>query len=391
MRGLSLSLAATLVLSAMHPSLIATPSAQPAPRDDALSALYEAGATLATLTCMETPDPSTEADAAATLTDAIGLAMGATYFEGDESSVASQIAERVSAGFGESQTCSCEAAQSVLTSQVPAYVLSGEPSPGTVVSDTMVFSQEHCKPGTVDGVLDQDATTCIALSAGNMTELSVGAGQMARAYVCGNATDPATIAATLARATVNAMEDGEKACSAAPSVRCALTDQHIQNIALAQIAGMVSGYSSGRADLSAPSCDCTASLGTARVAAVLNTTAVQAHAATCSGISDLADTYLVLATEILEPVASALKSSVGTDQCSGPSTVGTQRAGPSGATQPSSPIGAFLECAAGTDRSCCSEGFQCVNKNTFYSQCRPIERAVPTGWTGTIVACVEAP
>jgi hypothetical protein len=37
---------------------------------------------------------------------------------------------------------------------------------------------------------------------------------------------------------------------------------------------------------------------------------------------------------------------------------------------------------------CCTDGFKCVTKNAFYSQCRPSERAMPAGWSGSIVPCV---
>lgn len=35
----------------------------------------------------------------------------------------------------------------------------------------------------------------------------------------------------------------------------------------------------------------------------------------------------------------------------------------------------------------CCAGDVCVTKNEFYSQCRPADYEIPSGWDGEIVAC----
>lgn len=38
-------------------------------------------------------------------------------------------------------------------------------------------------------------------------------------------------------------------------------------------------------------------------------------------------------------------------------------------------------------KSCCRDSDQCVMKNRFFSQCRPIDKPVPNGWAGVVVDC----
>ena len=53
-------------------------------------------------------------------------------------------------------------------------------------------------------------------------------------------------------------------------------------------------------------------------------------------------------------------------------------------------MGTYDKCAGnGVDGvlDCCSDADHCVQKNMFFSQCRPVSKDIPKDWDGTILTC----
>ena len=349
------------------------------------AALSEAGSSIATLVCSEEAMPT---DQTSMLTDAIAGAQRTDCL--DDGAVAA-----ITDSFVETQTCSCASAGRIIGVQIGGVADgSADVDAETTVADLIAFSEEYCTPGSVDGVLDQDAGECIAISQGNATESATAAGLLVRDYACGNATvSAASVSSALAGAVSDALAAGEKACSPKPSVRCALEPEYVRNAAAAQVAEMVRAFDDSAMDPGVP-CTCASRLDVDAIGSALNISAPGAHEAAClSGQSDMEDTRPVMMAAMMGAVSGALAElSNATSTANVNLPPGEACVGSSAPTEaPNMAAAAFEPC--GSDPSdqgmggCCVPGFQCVVKNRFYSQCRPEERPIPADWSGEIVAC----
>lgn len=350
--------------------------------DSVATAMADAGSSIAELACSEPAVPSDEPE---TLANAIDAAKASDCLNSD--AVAS-----LGDAFDESQTCSCGAGRRVLDVQIGGLVAdsAADVSAPEVVSDVVSFAREHCTPGSVDGVLDQDATACVAISRGNASAQASEAGMLARGYACGDTNVTSDVVSiVLARAVSETLVDGEKACSPKPSVRCALTPEHVRNIATAQVAEMSHAYRTGGSLGPDPPCDCARSLDTSGIAMALNVSAVSAHMAACtSGQSDLRDTRPVIAAAIADVVADALEGLVGEDEpCVRVENQRTRRIEPFGPCGPDARVPSPGPPPGPSPGACCGAGFECMVKNEYYSQCRPEKRPAPASWSGDIRAC----
>lgn len=371
---------------------------------DVMDAFHDAGIAVAEYACREEATASGEAITGLQSASDAAVA-SACEFGADDRDGASLLATAAEDGFLEGETCSCASASTVVRISTEGAIRSavraarggqGDSTPWTqIIEDVRRYSEEHCAPGTDNGVLDQSAEECAVLSSGNATAASRNAG----ASVFGESdctVDAARAAASLARATASAIAEAERACSFSISFTCSLRDVHVHDIALAQLAGFAEGFVD-----SGCSCDVNTTAMVQRLQPALASLAVDAHSAVCqSGQSDFTDIAAPLAGSYLPPLTSELPASCEADAPT-PGQTGTRPA-PSQQAKRVARVYPYNQCGGNdyardlADRNaklvapaiasaCCVQGYECVVKSRWYAGCRVQGEAAPEGWNGTVL------
>lgn len=385
-----------LAISSVHCD---SATACPTPSD--MAALVAHGNDLATAACADPSDPAS--DPASDL-DAAARDLASTVVSVIECAdfANSNLAAQVAKGFVDSETCECASAATLIETTVQALASTAESSqdPAGPESESialfdslLVFSQNYCKPGTVDGVLDQDASKCIALSAGNLSDVSDtgahDAGLRAKAFACPLPEDRRplpldpvqNIAVALASSTSDAIKAAELACSLNPDVRCALSDAHITNIARVQSAMFLEAYAPCDASVRILANETAKTNIGASLQLALVTSALSTHDAVCSNVNaGFNDGVQVIANDLL----SSVRHFVPEGDASAPE-------GHQGIA--SRKIPPFERCGPSSSRAklnisgCCADGYQCIQKNAYFAQCRPESDPAPVEWIGTVFSC----
>ena len=300
------------------------------------------------------------------------------------------ISGEVASAFVDAQTCSCGSATSIIQSTV-ASVAEGAldevtledltPFAQSAIDTIIVFAQNRCEPGTVDGVLDQDASACVALTSGNATlPGSSSAGSLARTLLACGATGTATVetvAALLGNATSDAIGAAEKACAARPDVQCALSDGLVTNIAIAHVRSFVESYRNS-SDTSCSPAQPTdiGSDAVSQMQDVLVSGSLAAHTGICeSALASFDDARLPIASELMNAVRQIFTPVDEADTAAGTALPSFSRCGPT-SSRDRADLG-----------TCCQTGWHCVAKNAFYAQCRPVNQQPPANWAGDVFAC----
>ena len=373
-------------------------TACPTPSD--MAALVAHGNDLATAACADPLDQSSDQSsdpssnsAARDLANTVMSVIDCADFAN------SDLAAQVTKGFVDSETCECASAATLIETTVQALADTAESSsdPAGPESESvalfdslLVFSQNYCKPGTVDGVLDQDASKCIALSAGNLSDASNAgardAGLRAKAFACPLPElrrplplDPVqNIAVALASATSDAIKAAELACSLNPDVRCALTDAHITNIARVQSSMFLEAYAPCDGSVRELANE-TAKINIgASLQLALVTSAMSTHDAVCSSVNaGFNDGVLVIANDLVPSIRHFVP----------------EGDAPVPSDSPTSSIQPFERCGPSSSRAklnitgCCTGGYQCIQKNAYFAQCRSESDPAPAEWIGTVFPC----
>lgn len=327
----------------------------------------------------------------------------------DVTSAATATAE----GFGGAQSCDCASGQSVVElSSIPPITLASE---GADIGDSFdklaesvrTFSDDHCTPGTKNGILDQSAEECSVMSQGNATELSTRLGTSfgqawCTLYTVGGG-DPAPnrdlvllASQSLGNATARAVSETEFACSFTPSVVCALADAQVIAIARAQL----DGFAGAMVEAAAAECACALDAGalTGAIAPQHLEAAVVTHAAVCESsqatFDDMADP---MRDRILPGVDAALAGTAcgAIAPSSSPADGGTPPRRPEsvypyakcGSNDYSNALadGEAKQIAPAIATACCTPGYECTVKSRWYASCRPMGERPSPDWNGTVV------
>jgi len=336
-------------------------------------------------------------------------------------------AKQTAQGYADTQSCECAAGRDVvaLSSRSPiAMAISGDPvaEGGSAFDDlansVRIFSEEHCSPGTKDGVLDQSAEECSVMSQGNATEQSTRLGTLVgeglASILCATqmSMDPLTVLASraLGNATANAVSETEFACSFTPSVLCALSDEQVAVVARAQLDGLVMAAVA----VVDSTCGCTldgesilAALGPVHASAAVTT-----HSAVCeSSQADFTNMADPIRDRILPDVGDALasvacKSVPSTATGTGQGLVPGPTSGPGPDSPPTVqrprtayPFGkcgsneyaraladaGAIQVAPAIATACCTPRYECVVKSRWFAACRPMDEKPSPGWNGTVI------
>jgi len=353
----------------------------------ALDTLQTVGEAMAGALCSESP-PS---DTSQLAMDLVGAVESVAQCE---SVAAGDAASRVSTAFVDAQTCSCLPAEGLIHDGVSALVQDvGDVADNAqnLVDSAIVFSQEYCEPGTVDGVLDQDANECIALAAGNATakssssssgEDSRAVGLMAAGTLCedsgvvnADSKEQAieSVTSSMAQIVMSAVAEAERACSLNPAGLCVLSRMQVRDIARSQFSSFAEG-------LWAPNttCEWNGTAGNSLMASFASSTALT-HENVCSNSqSEFDDGAAPLSIDFARMV-SAMYTSLGFVEMQSASPPRSQTLAPFARCGPSA------SSRRSAVRGCCPAGFHCLAKNAFYAQCRPVVDNNPDGWAAKVI------
>lgn len=348
-----------------------------------LSLFQDVGSSIAEYACSkETPSQSPVASAA-------DKALETCADGGNTDDLAAQVRD----GFAGGQQCDCASAADAVylhARQDIKTALAGL-SNGLEETSSVVrtFSEAHCAPGTVGGVLDQSAEECVTLAQGNTTEASIQAGHAFASAWCThkNSSEASTM---LGNVTAKAVSDAEAACSFTQSVLCSLTDAQVSVIAQAQ----VEGFARGSAD--ATPCPCSMQHGEVRaIGAVLANATVYLHNAACAASQASFEDMAMPLTERIHPTLQTLalqtpcRSSTGHDMSSAAAAPMPVAApfGQCGSNDYARTLSFRLAkmVAPAIATSCCTKGYACTVKSRWYASCRPVGEAPRAGWNGTVL------
>lgn len=379
---------------------------------------------LAEHACAKDVSSSETIDAVRASAMALASACAASEFVGLERSLPADLAE----AFVVAQACDCASGETVVefSSRAPVELAaSGDPDGVSssfvdAANEIRIFSEEHCKPGTRNGVLEQSAEECVALTGGNVTETTTRLGASAGRRLCvaevseSDARSRRALAVPVSQAVANATADAisqsEFACSFVPSALCALSDEQVQLISSSQ----VSGFFESMAETVARECGC--EVDAARMAQTIRQATVAAasstHAAVCESASaeflDMADPVRdLIQASVVEALATLATCDASPPGRAGSPGVGSsqqQQQQPQQRQQEERPASAlpFAKCgsndyalALATDgikhvapaiaTACCTPGYACTVKSRWYASCRPEGERPSPGWNGTVV------
>lgn len=381
--------------------------------DAAAETLRDAASSLASLVCegataSAVDEVASLVDASATISELLvaGCTVDnvASSSKTDTDAASGTFANSVANAFASAETCACEGGAAVLefasrpairSALQMAWAYDDNRKPvmdafALAVDEVTNYATDHCAPGTVDGVLDQSAEECVALSNGTATPAAFEAGRLGERLLCTSSSKPdpdsavesasRQIATTLANVTGSALADAHRACSLVVGVRCTLSDEQVERIVIAQI----DAFTQRTSDRARTACSCSvdATILSEGLAADLVPAAIAAHSAVCRSVSGkIANVARVLAPQLANSVREVFDAAM----CAMP---------PDSAA--STPIPPYGQCGNDVNakphepklsENCCSTGYSCVIKNEFYAQCLRKSDPVPEGWSGTVLAC----
>ena len=173
--------------------------------------------------------------------------------------ITSEDGTQVASSFADAQACDCGSAELMVSLTSRSALADATDDPDAIerfATNVRVFSEDHCKPGTSGGVIDQSAEECSVLSNGNATGSAYASGRAFGERWCSDVpsrdtADPSRSLAwfasrALGNATAESVSATEFACTFVPTVLCVLSDEQVDVVARAQVAGFVCGRTRDR-------------------------------------------------------------------------------------------------------------------------------------------------